>query len=246
MSTFPSSGCKGARQATGARPLQNRQRRDLGHQSVPETPRHVAEAPGDRVYASLCRRQATPPRCLAAGFSLRGQTFLQALGPNLSRVIFTVAHPGLRRALIFGEMSERKEGKGKGKGKKKDRGSRGKPAPGEGDPSPGECQLLRSSQAGTSPSPVGPRAALLAPDPVPKLPCRRRLHLVPERCAHPETAGCPSRALRVRGAPMLPGSAPGPRVGRGAQPRSAALIAGSLPAARALRPKGFARAPSAL
>lgn len=70
----------------------------------------------------------------ATDSSLLGQTFLQALGPNLSRV--TVAQPGPRRALIFGEMSERKEGKGKGKGKKKERGSRGKPAPAEGDPSP--------------------------------------------------------------------------------------------------------------
>lgn len=52
----------------------------------------------------------------------------------MSRV--TVAQPGPRRALIFSEMSERKEGRGKGKGKKKDRGSRGKPAPAEGDPSP--------------------------------------------------------------------------------------------------------------
>lgn len=67
----------------------------------------------------------------------------------MSRVTLTVAQPGPRRALIFGEMSERKEGKGKGKGKKKDRGSRGKPAPGEGDLSPGECQPLRCSQTGT-------------------------------------------------------------------------------------------------
>lgn len=145
VSTFPSLGCKGARQATGERSLQSRQRQSPGHKSSPETPPDVADAPGDRIHAAPCRRQATPPCSSAAGSSLRGQTFLQALGPNLSRV--TVAHPGPRRALIFGEMSERKEGRGKGKGKKKDRGSRGKPV--EGDPNPGECQPLRCSQAST-------------------------------------------------------------------------------------------------
>lgn len=88
-----------------------------------------------------------------------GQTFLQALGPNLSRV--TVAQPGLRRALIFGEMSERKEGRGKGKGKKKDRGSRGKLAPSEGDPSPGECQASPSLPGGhLALSGVSPRCSL--------------------------------------------------------------------------------------
>lgn len=70
----------------------------------------------------------------------------------MSRV--TVAQPVPSRALIFGEMSERKEGKGKGKGKKKDRGSRGKPAPGEGDPSPGECLQPRFSRADASLCPV--------------------------------------------------------------------------------------------
>lgn len=162
------------------------------------------------------------------------------------RVTITVAQPGPRRALIFGEMSERKEGKGKGKGKKKDRGSHGKPAPGEGDPSPGECQPLRCSQGSPSPLPVRPREALLALYRVPKLPCQHHLHLVPERCAHPETAGRPSRALQVRRAPCSRALLSGPRVGRGAQAGSAALIAGSLLAALALRPQGFARAPSAL
>lgn len=62
VSTFPSLGCKGVRQATGARPLQSRRRRDLGYQSSPETPQDVADAPGNRVHAAPCRRQATPPR----------------------------------------------------------------------------------------------------------------------------------------------------------------------------------------
>jgi hypothetical protein len=44
---------------------------------------------------------------------------------------------------------------------------------------------------------VCPRAALLAPNRVPELPCRRRLHLVPVRCAHPEIAGRSSRVLWV-------------------------------------------------
>lgn len=44
----------------------------------------------------------------------------------------------------------------------------------------------------------------------------------------------------------FPGSALGPRTGRGAQPQSAAPIVGSLPAACALRSEGFERAPSAL
>ena len=45
---------------------------------------------------------------------------------------------------------------------------------------------------------------------------------------------------------LLSGLALGPRVGLGAQPGSATRSAGSLPAARALRPEGFARAPPAL
>lgn len=117
----------------------------------------------------------------------------------MSRV--SVTQPGPRRALIFGEMSERKEGRGKGKGKKKDRGSRGKPGPAEGDPSPGECQPLRCSQAGTYSGPVRPCSALLAPDPVPELRCGGRLHLVPVRFPHPEPAGHPSGALGVDCAP---------------------------------------------
>lgn len=143
-------------------------------------------------------------------------------------------------------MSERKEGKGKGKGKKKDRGSRGKPGPAEGDPSPGECQPLRCSHAGTYSGPVRPCSALLAPDRVPELRCGGRLHLVSVRFPHPEPAGHPSGALGVRGAPRSRALPSAPRVNRGAQPGSAAPIAGSLRAARALRLEDFERARSAL
>lgn len=138
----------------------------------------------------------------------------------MSRV--PVAQPGpLRRALIFGEMAERKEGRGKGKGKKKDRGSRGKPVTSEGDPSPGECQPLGCSQAGALPGPMRPRAAPSEPGPLPTLPCGGHLHLAPALCAHREP-GRPARALSGPPGAALSGRALGPRVGSGAKPGSAA------------------------
>lgn len=81
----------------------------------------------------------------------------------------------------------------------------------------------------------GPRTAVPAPPP----PGARAL-CAPRDCWPflPGPLGLPCVAL--------PGSDLGPHVGRGAQPRSAAPIAGSLPAARALRSEGFERAPSAL
>lgn len=166
----------------------------------------------------------------------------------MSRV--TVAQPVPRRALIFGEMSERKEGRGKGKGKKKDRGSRGKPAPGEGDPSPGESPQSRYSRADASPGSVCPSARsprLTRPrrGGTPRFPAGVTSTWHPAFCAHREP-GRPARTLPGPPCALLPGLALGPRVGRGAQARSAAPSAGPLPAARALRAKGFARAPPAL
>lgn len=125
-----------------------------------------------------------------------------------------------------------------------------------GDPA-GSLRRERATRAQVSASRSA--ATRRAPSPVPCVPSQlsQRLTRSPSCRAGAASTWCPSaartpRLLAVPPVPsrsacaVLPGSAPGPRIGRGAQTRIAAPIAGSLLAARALRPEGFAWAPSAL